>query len=411
MKRSIVWPLLRRSRALRRVRRHLKQRFVDRPRLIPHKLGVSGFIASLNEQQCRYVILRWFDRLPVVDDGGDLDVLLEDSASVAAARMLTRSSWRGDVPCDLYSVHGLPSFAHKRYAYYPPHVAVGILDRAQRHSSGALVPCPEDHFFSLAFHALYHKGYGSGLPVSIDMGPKGRSNRHDYRAVLQALAADAGYEGPITMVDLDRELDRRGWRPPADTLMKWGVENGWCREVAERLFSGVDAPPGLMVFLVRNIIDEPDHITEIERIMDQWGFRRLMTKRLEPDERERAAHQIRGGNWGRGPWPVSGGPPAWMIAAIDPVPTPPSAKLVQRHPGVDNGRIFAFKQTIRDWWNDGQRPGDRTNIMHTSDNAAHSAHYLQVINPAVYRSLVLDGQSLSLEHADPHEPLKTLACD
>jgi hypothetical protein len=379
--RRIAWWFLRRSKTLRRLRRQLKSLVTDRPRRIPKSLGVQGFFEELDRRGCRYVVLRWFDDLPHVDSEGDLDVLVDDEHAEEMASLLTRSPTRGTVKCDVYSHSGLPGFEHRRHAYYPPHVADEILSRATRHESGAFVPSTEDYFYSLAFHALYHKGYGSGLPVSKDEGPRGASTRHDYAAELSSLAHTLGLPISIDLTSLDQALSERGWRPAPDTLMKWAAHNAWCRDLVDQIFDSTSAPAGLVVFLIREVASEAHHIEQIEGLVDRWAFDRLATLRLDREQQQRASRMIRGGNWERGPWPLSGGTPSVMIVARDPDPSVPSQALRDRHPGVDNGRIFELKANIRDAWNEPLAPEKRSNIVHASDNAAHAVHYLEIVAP------------------------------
>jgi hypothetical protein len=379
--RRIAWWFLRRSKVLRRMRRLIKSIVVDRPRRIPRSLGVSGFFEELEHRGCRYVVLRWFEDLPSVDNEGDLDILVDDEQAEEVASLLTRSRVRGTVKCDVYSLSGMPGFDHRRHAYYPPQIADEILSRANRHNSGALVPSPEDHFYSLAFHALYHKGFGCGLPVSEAEGPRGTSSRHDYAAELRSLAQGLGLPVSINMTALDRALNERGWRPAPDTLMKWAAHNSWCRDLVDQIFGSISAPSGLAVLMIRELAADTEHIEQIEEMVDRWKFDRIATIRLDESQQQQASRLIRGGNWGRGPWPLSGGPPSVMIVARDPTPSSPSQSLSDRHPGVDNGRIFELKEDIREAWNGKAAPEGRANIVHASDNAAHAVHYIEVVAP------------------------------
>jgi hypothetical protein len=379
--RSLAWWFLRRSKALRRLRRWIKSKVAARSRRIPTRIGVDGFLEELERLNYSYVVLRWFDELPHVDAEGDLDLLVADEHAEGVDNLLTRSPRKGSVKCDVYSVTGLPGFEHRRHAYYPPHIAEEILARAVRHPSGAYVPSAEDHFYSLAFHALYHKGYGAGLPVSDAEAPRGVSDRHDYRTELRSLADALGLPISIDMASLDAALDVRGWRPPPDTLMKWAAHNLWCRDLVDKIFDSASAPSGLAIFLIREIASDEVTLSAIKGVMDRWAFERLATVRLNPAQRERATRLVRGGNWGRGPWPKSGGAPEVMIIARDHTPSPPSQALEARHPGVDNGRVFDVKEDIRRTWNLQVSPSERANVVHASDNAAHAVHYLEVIAP------------------------------
>ncbi|MGH6815396.1 MAG: hypothetical protein ACREC6_06815, partial [Hyphomicrobiaceae bacterium] len=180
------------------MKRRLKQLvramlFKERPRrYIPLDLSLERFLSRLNDAGCRYIVLRWFEGFPRIVDG-DIDILVHDE-DVEAVRSFLRpmtvvAALAGKYPpsrkCDVYSVSGLPGSTYKGLAYYPAHLAARLLARAERHPSGAMVPCKEDHFFSLAFHALYHKGLLSGLPTSNTTLLPNPAPRHDYAGRLK----------------------------------------------------------------------------------------------------------------------------------------------------------------------------------------------------------------------------------
>ena len=137
----------------------------------------------------------------------------------------------GIQPIDLYSVTGLPGADFRSMPYYPPYLAEELLDRAVSHRGLCSVPAPREHFLSLAYHALYHKGAGSGIPLSGDerLG-KGRAG-HDYVAILRRLAVGLGIDVAITLEALDAYLDSQGWRPPHDMLIRLSRRNRWVRSL------------------------------------------------------------------------------------------------------------------------------------------------------------------------------------
>lgn len=362
---------------------------------MPAELGVSGLLATLDEQDVRYVVLRWFDDLPHVDDGEDLDVLVSDEDAPRLDALVPSLPLGGGIPCDAYSVTGLPTFGWHGTAYYPPRVAQQILDGAIRHRSGARVPSPADHFRSLAFHALYHKGYRSGLPVSDVEPPRDGDPEHPYTEVLHRLASRIGTDVPITMRDLDRHLAAEGWRPPLDTLLKWGEGNRWCQELHAAGLSATVAPPGLCVFVVRARAGDPSSVRHIREEAERVGFRTVAVRRLDPDATARARAELRGANWGRGPHPRSGGDPHTALVLVDPSPSPPTASERAEHPGLDNGRTRAVKLAVRDWWNGPVDPDERCNVLHTSDSAGQAAHYLDVLFGAGAAALLDDAAAIA----------------
>ncbi|MCH8567414.1 MAG: hypothetical protein LAT67_04095 [Balneolales bacterium] len=92
-------------------------------RHIPRSLGVDGFLNLLNKKNCRYVVIRWFDELPKIEYGEDIDILVHDDDAEVVDKILVRSTRKGTIPCGLYSVSGLSSYAYRGIAYYPPYIA------------------------------------------------------------------------------------------------------------------------------------------------------------------------------------------------------------------------------------------------------------------------------------------------
>ncbi len=201
-------------------------------RYIPHALGIERFLRRLNRQRVRYVVLRWFESLPVLPPGEDLDVLIDDADLAAVSAMLDEGP--GLQPIDLYSVTGLPGVDYRGMPYFPPYVAQQLLDRSYPRHDLCWVPSPEDRFLSLAYHALYHKGAKSGLRSCPDASDANDRPEHDYDAELRKMARRLSIDTPITLADLDEYLDRRGWRPPHDMLVRLSRHNPWIRSLLKQ---------------------------------------------------------------------------------------------------------------------------------------------------------------------------------
>ena len=59
--------------------REVLRRRRDKPRRhLRHGLPVDEFFDQLNRLGVRYAVLRWFDTLPAVEPGEDIDVLVAD---------------------------------------------------------------------------------------------------------------------------------------------------------------------------------------------------------------------------------------------------------------------------------------------------------------------------------------------
>ncbi|MFQ6028985.1 MAG: hypothetical protein ACE5Q6_16010, partial [Dehalococcoidia bacterium] len=134
------------------VARVLVERKVRARRYVSPVTGVENFYRNLEAQGVRYAILRWFDTLHDLPAGEDIDLIVADEDVDAMERAF--GELPGLIPSDVYSASGLPGTEYANMAYYPPAIAQGILERSVLFGNGVRVPCPEDHFLSLAYHAV-----------------------------------------------------------------------------------------------------------------------------------------------------------------------------------------------------------------------------------------------------------------
>ena len=348
-------------------------------RYVSQVVGLDDLPELLEERRITYAVLRWFDELPDLAAGEDLDVLVADADLEVLWRLLDEQP--GTIPTDIYSVSGLPGSEFQSMAYYPPALSAGILERTVQLPSGYRVPAPLDHFRSLAYHAVYHKGEASGLPTStLDVTPLGQPD-HDYSVVLGELAAGLGISAPITLEGLDEHLAEVGWRPPRDTLSRLSIKNRWIRS---RFFGDGDDPPqeiGLTAFLLRDKASDDDMVRRAEELLRQRAWDVLEVHRLSESERARCSTEIRGGNWGRGPFPTSGGQPAVLIVALDHRPSVPTAEQRRQHPGLANANTLAVKLALRDHLTADLPEPERFNPMHSSDGELDAWHYVELAYP------------------------------
>jgi hypothetical protein len=342
-------------------------------RRLPRNMSVAQFIEQLNKKGCRYVILRWFEDLPHVEYGGDIDLLVHDDDAAILDSILTWSPRKGGIPCDVYSVSGLPSYSYKEIAYYPPVVAQQLLERSEQHHSGAKVPAENDYFYSLIFHALYHKGYESGLSEDGIGAPKVSNPGHDFKTILAEMAAKQGVAVDINMNALDALLAEKGWRPTLDMLEKLGHDNEWCAKLANDILKDMPEIPGLAVFIIREAAASPADEKNVKQELEKFGFHIVRSKKLNEQEKQHAAQQLRGGNWGEKSSVLSGGLPATVVTALDFDPAEPSSELKNKYPLLDNRRIADVKKAMRDKY--------FKNIIHSSDSARQAAHYLETVMP------------------------------
>ncbi|WP_127128523.1 hypothetical protein [Georgenia sp. SYP-B2076] len=339
--------------------------------------GVTGLVQRLEAHGVRYAALRWFEQLPALDPGEDLDLLVADDDLATVERLLAEEP--GTIPVDLYSESGLTGTDYQGMAYYPPALARQILDRAVVHPSGCRVPRPLDHLRSLAYHAAYHKGLRSGLASAMTT-EREPNPEHDYAAVLADLARENGVDLTLTLDGVDEYLADQGWRPPPDTLRRLAASNPW---VGRRFPAEAPPPdpPEPAVFLVRERTLDVVRLDEVRDVLVRLGFEILLVRALDGPARARCADQMRGGNWGRGPFPQSGGVPATAIVALHYGPRLPPAHLRERYPRLSNIDSLQAKLRIRDLVAERVPEPARFNPVHSSDDETEAWEYVDLAVP------------------------------
>lgn len=364
----------RRAGFFKKISRRFRKKKGGRWRLRPG-VTLTEFFRALNERGARYCVLRWFDGLPAVAPGEDVDLLIADDDLPVLDRLLTRGHHPETTPFDVYSTSGLPRAAFRGLPYYPPALAERILANAVDHVSGAKVPSPRDHFHSLAYHVVYHKGPASLLEEG--------GGDHDYKTVLTELGRELGIVFEPTLRGLDRYLAGAGWRPPLDTLVKLAKQNSFCELLTEEMLASAPRLPGLAVFVVRELGVEEGALPIIREEIERVGFEVFAEVPLQGEERDRARSEIRGGNWSKGPFGRSAGGPAVFLVAFDAFPTEVDEAMAKEHPGSDNWLVHLAKRKVRSRFNAGKAREWESNILHASDSATHAWHYLEVVNPAL----------------------------
>ena len=348
-------------------------------RFVPHSLGVAGFFRTLSSEHIRHAVLRWFESMPELPPGEDVDLLVDDER-LAEVREFTDSG-PGLQAVDVYSTHGALGADYCQLPYFPPYLAEQILDKSVIQNGLCQVPAPREHFLSLAYHALYHKGFSSGLPIdgTTQSCPTGKRQEHDYAHVLGRLAAGLGLALPMTLAALDAYLDSQGWRPPHDMLARLGHRNAWVRSLVENPGAKA-ADHGLAVFLMRREALSRGGVDKAAAMLTDAGFQILETISLDGPLAKSVARCVRGGNWGRGPYRISGGPPVAAIVAYDLEPLPPSRQHLKEFPLLGNARL-RVKTVIRDEFNAGIPDAEHCNVVHSSDNGREALDYLRFVAP------------------------------
>lgn len=379
-------------------------------RYISPGLGIAQFFARLNLDKIDYAALRWFEKLPALEPGEDIDLLVSDEHLELIETYLKGKPGRG-IPVDLYTVSGLPGTDFRGVPYFPPPLAQKVLMTSVIRSNGVRAPDARHHLATMAYHALFHKGFTAGIPERAGSPVREANPEHDYVEAIRACAKEAGVVlDDISLHGLQNWLESEGWAPPADTAEKLAQRNSWLRQGLLQAARSTDPLwDGLAVFIVRD--NALPHLPFILDAIWREGFDILDQGPIPAERRDEARYQIRGGNWHAGPWPQSGGGPAHVIVGYDVFPVEPAPELGARHFGLTNERVHRAKRKARDGINRTLPPERHFNALHSSDNPHQALNYLSVAwnDPARQTQLAGKIEALKGKVDTGHEIVQSLS--
>ena len=338
--------------------------------LLPNSIGVEAFLSWLRAEQINYVVPRFFEQLPNLHrDGGDLDLLVADEhadkviAKIKSYESALTNRLSDSVPIGMHSISlasGIP--------YYPPQLAIGVLERSVGGPAGSRVPTPIDELHMLIYHALYHsKGYSTGIPSAYN-GKIENPPENDYFGIIQEKAEKLCLNVGRTMEELDQYMAQAGWQPKRDTLQKISERNAWVRDH----FFG-DQPPkftGLTVFILKEKAVADGLAEQVVEIMSRSGVKIIDVLQLTVEQKERAIREIRGGNW-TGPGRKTDGLfPSAFIIGVDPKCVGLKSKYAYEYERFWSKR---HKNKVREKFDvDGA-----ASIVHAADNTFEATEYLE----------------------------------
>jgi len=355
--------------------RGLSNRRSSARRYLKKGVSLDSFFEIMNSRDCNYVILRWWVRLPFVAAGEDIDILIADEDRDKINDLLT-VDMEGQ-PLDLYTITGSRGGAFHDTTYFPTRLSNSILKTRIFYKNKYYVPDDAHYFFSMAYHAIFHKGQNSLIP-----GFQQRSEltpEHDYTAILENLSHKMGGGININVNCLINVLDERDFLPTPDALtLLVGVQPS-LKELQAPLFC--DARGGeLSIFVLRHECIEQGYLDNIKKIIvSRFRFDILYETKLSKDQAHYLELNMRGANWGSGPYRKSGGGPAYVIVAFDYYPEPLSKRLNSEYPRFTNKRLLLCKRELRKDLNYDCGFFHAYNPVHTADNEMESLWFLRRI--------------------------------
>jgi hypothetical protein len=384
---------------------------------LPEGMSVEDFFDRLNSSSVRYAVLHRQDSIKSVVPDWDISLLVDDEYADLVLGMLEKGG--NGQPCRVFSVSGLPGTSYRKLPLYPPDLARQVLDEAQLLDGRYRIPSTRYTFLTLAYYCVYELGYRSGIPSangagiihhsersirdSIGEALKGTCTRHikptlPYLDRLKILAEELQIDCEWTLEGVDAHLEKHGWQPARDKLSRYVRQNPW---IHHRFFRAEEALPhserNLACFVFRDRVVREGHTPTCEQAVREQGFEILLSFPLAGDLQDRVRRNIRGGNWGRGDWPSSGGGPAHLVVVSDPDPEQVPSWLLSKYPLLDNYRIFKAKNSIRKMFNRLQ-PGKKRHCscVHVSDNAREAWDYLARAAPDKVQPIRMQLSKLSV---------------
>lgn len=329
--------------------------------LAPGLESLSGVVARVKDKGFACALID-HPQYATMGSAAPSAVLFEDSAASLIRTML--SNWPVGRPVHAFSTTGLPGFAFGDMPLLPP--ALGRLVMANAAEDGRAEPRHQ------ALLSIYGALYFLGLESEPALPTLGR------------LAEGAGLDAPAptTLDALDRVMDREGWKPPIETLERLAVRNQWIADDLEKRgeWKGA-AAPGWTVFYIRDGVVDAGKVDLVLNVLRREGFMLPPTPALAPETVRELGKEVRGGNWGRGPFPVSGGEPAQVVVAYDRAPIAPTQALLDQYPLLDNGRIQIAKQAVRDALHAKLPKAKRYNGLHSTDNSVQAWRAIRSMYP------------------------------
>ena len=346
---------------------------------------VSKLFIDLDNNNINYLVLRWYEDLPLVKAGEDIDILVADKDFTKIKKFLKRGRAldKNFVKIDLF-----PESSQKRFmAYYPPRIAKKMLLNKIKHVSNAYIPMPKDYFFSLTYHVLFHKGFNSGIKSKYH-NSKITTPEHDYNSYLIGLMKSLNMDSTsLTLEGLELILEKENWLPPLDVYFRRSNKNKWVYYRAlDKIHPEWTKMNGLVVFIIREKGAYDSVVKKLRELIITNNAEIISTHILSEKQALLFAENSRGGDWGKGPSPRSGGLPKHIIVCKKEHDS--KLKKTEKIPQgvVEYNWVKNIKTEIREYYLDSTKRSERCNILHSSDNGIEASHYIDLLNKIIKKN-------------------------
>lgn len=349
------------------------------------KEGISRmeFFRILHDRNIEYVLLRWWHNLPEIPEGEDMDILVKDEHRDLINDLIVFYDNGTNLKCDFYTIAGSKYGSRRNIPYFQSNLAHNLIE-TRIFYKGAYVPSPLAYFASLAYHAVFHKGFNSGLPgfdeIPIEV-------EHDYTSVLKEQSLKLGLDIEITVQGIYNWLNEQNFAPADDTLAKLVELKPELSFMQKSLYS--DARGGeLLVYLVRERLFNDGFLPDFKAFLeDKFQFDVIDVRILNPAEKNLCTRQIRGGKWDKGPYQNSGGPPAVFVVAFDYHPWPLDSEEARKQTRMTNRNNPNAKYDFRNLINSSTNLNGKYNGVHSADNELDAWFYISQLGQAYHKKI------------------------
>lgn len=333
------------------------------------KSGISNvdFFSVLNQRKVEYVLLRWWENFPNVDEGEDLDILISDSDREKISDLIVR--YPSGQKCDIYTVTGVASGGYKGLPYFTYALAADVLAERRLYLGQVYVPSERMYFYTLIYHLLFHK---------TKMLHEGRFYDHDYLSQVFELNRAGICENNCDANAIFNALKNAGYLPSDDLMSKLIHVEPELSRYYEPLSCTTERGE-LLVFVVRERAYKGGFVDKICRELKGRGLDVLRCSVLNSQEVEYISRHFRGGRWDSGPYAKSGGDPAVIISCHDYYPSAMPDRLQNKYQTMTNINIYSAKKSCRHNILRHKFLTSYYNPMHSADNEREAFHYLECL--------------------------------
>ncbi|MBV7272629.1 hypothetical protein I6U48_06810 [Clostridium sp. PL3] len=345
-------------------------------------ISFDDFFKLLNQEQIKYIILRWFDKFPKIRKGEAIDLLVHDDDLFKISKHVSPHCKNNSIACNIYSINGMTGTDYNELPYYPSHCAQEMLNERILWDNKYFVPSTKHYLLSIAYHAVYYKAENSGLPRGIREEDSELVHNNKYTKALRTMINQCGINVELTWVGLQKFLDENNWTPELLVLKKLSKKSNWVKNLYYLKLHDRQNTGEIMAFIIREWAHENNLTDWIIKWLENHGLHILNIYELDESRKKKATCNLRGGDWGYNKWRKHGGSgkPAVLIIAYDFYPIPLDKMYKKYYPYVSNGN-FLLKIKLRNELNKNQPPNKRRSIIHSSDNTLDALEFINTLYP------------------------------